>query len=277
MSSGPTTSAVILVVLAALWSADVAAQAAASEHTVVRPTERVGPPWLGLTLAQGADGEAGVEVAGMLRRSPADGTGVQMGDRVLEIAGEPVNNLREIQRVVRQHRPGDSVKVLVRRGKREISLEFKLAAMPTTEEIMRNHLIGYPAPEFSFRFVGDGKQISLSELRGKPTVIEFWATWCGPCHAVQAELAEVKQQFGEQIHIVGISDESAQIVRKHLDRFPAKYAMATDEGASRNAYAVQSIPLVVVLDAEHRVAAIVLGANQRGEVARKLQNLLPAK
>ncbi len=266
------------ILVAATLSAALPSLSAAqsAEHTVVRPGPRTGPVWLGLTLKSKPAAGSGVEVTGFLRRSPAEESGVRIGDVVVAVDGVTVDSLQQIHDVVRRRASGDKIDVMVRRGEASRKLTFVLATMPPGEEIVRSHLLGFDAPEFTFRFVGDGKDVHLSELRGKPTIIDFWATWCTPCRRVQSELAQVKERFGEQINIVGVSDETAKTVRAHLERHPAKYAMAVDDGASRSAYAVQSIPMVVVLDAEHRVAAIVFGADQRELLERKLQNLLPA-
>lgn len=249
---------------------------AQSPHVVVRPEARVGPPWLGLTLEEREENPgAGVLITGTLRRSPSEGTGVEAGDRIVAVEGDPVTTRRQILGVVRQRNNGDKITVTVKRGERRVDLDFQLAPMPSSEEIVRNHLLGFDAPDFGFRFVGDGKNVKLSELRGKPTVLEFWATWCGPCHLVQKELASVKEQFGKHINIVGVSEEDASVVRNHLEKYPSRYAMAVDDGSSRDAYGVQTIPMVVVLDEEHRVAAVIIGAQDREQIAKKLANLLP--
>lgn len=256
-----------------LLAASLSAQ---TPHVVVRPQPRVGPPWLGLTLeTREATPGAGVLVTGTLRRSPSEGTGVKPGDRIVAVEGDPVSSRRQITSIVRQRGNGEKVTVTVKRGERQVDFDFTLSPMPSAEDVVRNHLIGFDAPDFRFRYVGDNKNAKLSSLKGKPTILEFWATWCGPCHLVQQELATVKDQFGEQINIVGVSEEDAKTVRKHLEAHPSRYAMGIDDGSSRNEYGVQSIPMVVVLDAEHRVAAVIIGAQERDQIAKKLRNLLP--
>ena len=221
--------------------------ASAQSHVVVRPEARVGPPWLGVTLESREETPGGgVLVTGTLRRSPSEGTGVQPGDRIVAVEGDPVASRHQILSVVRQRNSGDSVTVTVKRGQRRVDLDFKLAPMPSAEDIVRNHLLGFDAPDFQFRYVGDGKNTKLSTLKGKPTILEFWATWCGPCHLVQKELAAVKERFGERIHIIGVSEEEAKVVRKHLDTYPSRYAMAVDNGSSRDACSLPPSKIRVV-------------------------------
>lgn len=251
------------------------AQELPENHTVVRPTAAPAAPlWLGLTLKSATStGEPGVEVTRILRRSPADGTGVQPGDRITHIGDVAVDSTRDVRRVVNTFAAGDVVSVKVVRAAKEHVIEFPLHPMPEPEAIMRAHLLGFAAPSFQFQYVGDDKTSSLEELRGKPTVIDFWATWCQPCHEVQRKLATIKDKYGEQVNILGVSDESPEVIRRFLQRYPARYAMASDT-TSRSMYAVHSIPLVVVLDAEHRVVSVLLGAEQLDLLDARLANLV---
>ena len=62
-----------------------------------------------------------------------------------------------------------------------------------------------PAPPFTIRTF-EGKSIRLSELRGKPVVLDFWATWCRPCRASMPHLDELQKRFGSQgLVVIGMS------------------------------------------------------------------------
>ncbi len=68
--------------------------------------------------------------------------------------------------------------------------------------------IGSFAPEFSLKSVPDGKTVSLSSLRGKAVVVNFWATWCGPCKIEMPWLVDLQKKYGDKgLQIVGITKE----------------------------------------------------------------------
>lgn len=267
-----------ILAIAAVTAVTPAAAQSGPGHVEVPPPPAMrtpaAEPWLGVGLEK-HPGVEGVFVRQILHRSPADGSGVAVGDQIVRVGKRTVNSASDVKAVVAAYEPGDELEVVVRRSGKDVPLTFELAAMPDAEHIARNHLIGRPAPELFVRFVGDDKGVHLSEFRGKPTIIEFWATWCRPCRRVQEDLATVKDRYGDDIHILGVSDESAKRVRKHLAEHPARYAMAIDpKGKASLDYAVATIPAVVILDADHQVAAVVFGAGKRELIERKVANVV---
>jgi thiol-disulfide isomerase/thioredoxin len=83
---------------------------------------------------------------------------------------------------------------------------------------------------------------------GKFRVIDFWATWCGPCRRAIPELNQIRGQFGDRVNVIGISDESEDAVRAM--REPAiEYFVGVDTLArTKNALAVTGIPHVIIVD-----------------------------
>lgn len=114
-----------------------------------------------------------------------------------------------------------------------------------------------------YGFAGDLQQ--LSQLRGKPLVINVWASWCGPCRAEMASLSQLAQQFnGKQFNIIGIStDDDADAALKFILQANLAFAnyhdhqliMETMLGASR-------IPLTVLIDAKGRIVKKIHGARE---------------
>ena len=85
-------------------------------------------------------------------------------------------------------------------------------------------LAGKPAPNFALHTL-DGKTISLSELRGKPVLLNFWSTWCEPCKLEHELLQHAASFYGDAVQFVGVvyqdSDENArQYLAQHVSVYP---------------------------------------------------------
>ena len=104
----------------------------------------------------------------------------------------------------------------------------------------------------------------LSDFRGKPMIINVWASWCGPCQAEMPSLQRLARRAGQQIHVIGIStddypDRAESFVRTFRIAFPnfidSKLRLEHMLGAER-------LPLTLLVDAQGRVVAKHFGARE---------------
>src|SRR5438132_12204892 len=65
-------------------------------------------------------------------------------------------------------------------------------------------LIGKPAPQFALQAIGSHETVDVASLRGKPAIINFWATWCGPCYQEHPTLVQSAKMLGGNVQFVGI-------------------------------------------------------------------------
>lgn len=127
--------------------------------------------------------------------------------------------------------------------------------------------------------VGDGER-GLPDLRGSPVVMNFWASWCGPCRAEQPDLNRVHEdyhQLGVQFIGVDIQDTLPN-GRSHVEEFEIPYDSLFDPDSSYAAafgdIGARAIPTTLVVDRRGRVAARLFGTTDYAELTSLLDRLL---
>jgi cytochrome c biogenesis protein CcmG, thiol:disulfide interchange protein DsbE len=126
---------------------------------------------------------------------------------------------------------------------------------------VRSPLIGNPAPPFALRAVAGGDPISLESLRGKPVVMNFWATWCVPCYQEHAALVGAARTLGREVQFIGIvyDDEEARVSAFLAERGSAYPSLLDDGGRTAIAYGVAGVPETFFIDAAGRVVEKYVG------------------
>lgn len=112
-------------------------------------------------------------------------------------------------------------------------------------------LIGKPAPDFSLPVLDSTQEQRLSDLKGSPVVLNFWATWCVPCRQEHANLQAASQKWGKQVQFLGVvyQDEPAKI-RDWLNRYGSGYPTLIDVGSKAAiGFGVYGVPETYFIDA----------------------------
>jgi peroxiredoxin len=135
-----------------------------------------------------------------------------------------------------------------------ISILFLLAASGCKRTSLPP-TIGNPAPAFALKDL-DGKVVRLSDLAGKIVVLDFWATWCGPCKQATEELESLHRKFRDRgVVVIGISvdkgGDAAEKVKEFAKRQGMTYLLLMDDGTAKTAYQANVIPATFVLDRQH--------------------------
>jgi cytochrome c biogenesis protein CcmG, thiol:disulfide interchange protein DsbE len=136
--------------------------------------------------------------------------------------------------------------------------------------------LGHPAPDFTLRTL-TGEELTLSAQRGKPVVLNFWATWCPPCRAELPELAGVAGRYDNQIAVIGVDQaEPAAAVKAFADRLALEYPIPLDAQASvSRMYGVRSLPTTFLIDRQGIIRQIQVGPVTEATLTQLLQSIYP--
>jgi thiol-disulfide isomerase/thioredoxin len=220
-----------------------------------------GHGWLGITMAQSSGGR-GVLVGHVVRGSPADLAGIRGGDRVVRVAAGAVSQGGEVVRAVASHPVGDVLDVAFVHGGVERTARVTLAAFPSPDEMMRMDLVGAFAPPWrDVQVVSGTVPPSIAALRGRVVLLDFWATWCGPCQIVAPKLSALQERYGAQgLTVVGVATDDREDIAAFASRTRVSYALVADtQGGTTAAYGVSSLPTLIIVDKRGVVRELAVG------------------
>ena len=136
-------------------------------------------------------------------------------------------------------------------------------------------LKGQPAPEFSLKRIDTGEPVTLAQLKGKPLVINFWASWCGPCQDEDPVLRWGYRTYGEDVHFLGLLFEDTEDnARKALARSNPGYPQLVDP-LSRTAvdYGVTGVPETYFVDAQGVIRSKFVGPIDPRSLTERIREL----
>ncbi|MFC4767710.1 TlpA family protein disulfide reductase [Effusibacillus consociatus] len=137
---------------------------------------------------------------------------------------------------------------------------------------------GHPAPDFALQDI-TGKTVKLSDLKGKPVLINFWASWCGPCRMEMPDLVKKSEAYKDQIVFLGVNltdtETDPEGPRKFLKEFNVKYPNLLDQdGQVASLYQALGIPTTVTIGPDGIVVDRIQGAMPEVTMERIIQNLV---
>lgn len=136
---------------------------------------------------------------------------------------------------------------------------------PGDSEGLASVLVGKPAPAFELELL-DGGNFQLADQKGQLIVLDFWASWCGPCLQVMPQVDMVVREFAaDNVRLVSVNQqETPERIRTVLDRLGLKIAVALDrEGLVAERYGAITIPQTVIIDREGKVARVFASTSAR--------------
>ena len=129
------------------------------------------------------------------------------------------------------------------------------------------------APNFSLKTF-DGKKIELAKLKGKVVLVNFWATWCGPCRREIPDFLEAYAKYREKgFEIIGISLDQGgwDVVKPYMERTKITYPVVIDDGSLAQKYgALPYIPVTILVDRKGNILSKHQGLMFKEEIERTI-------
>ena len=121
--------------------------------------------------------------------------------------------------------------------------------------------VGSPAPDFTATLL-DGSSFRLSKQQGKAVLLNFWATWCGPCVSEMPAFTRLVEAYGERLSLLAVNcGEDADTVARFLAETGYTFPIALDpEGEIGALYPTDGIPYTLIIAPDGSITAIQIGA-----------------
>jgi cytochrome c biogenesis protein CcmG, thiol:disulfide interchange protein DsbE len=154
-------------------------------------------------------------------------------------------------------------------------------SQPRTTSLTEAPIVGHLAPDFTL-FTPQGESVTLTDYvnrngeSGRPVILNYWASWCGPCRMETPELQNASLKFKNQVAFLGINQgESAKIVSEFGLSYGLTYPLLVDEENTINReYGINSLPTTIFIDREGVVREVFIGILNRAVLEDRIKRLL---
>jgi peroxiredoxin len=134
-----------------------------------------------------------------------------------------------------------------------------------------------PAPDFTLKDA-DGKLVKLSDYKGKVVLLDFWATWCGPCKIEIPWFMDIQRKNkdrGFEVLGVAMDDEGWEVVKPFVTKMAVNYRMVIGNDTTAQAYGgVDALPTTFLIDKSGKIAAVHVGLASKKDFEDGIETLL---
>ena len=145
-----------------------------------------------------------------------------------------------------------------------------------TAYIRQDALPGRSAPNFELANLA-GQPVTLADFKGKPVILNFWATWCPPCREEFPDLQAVAEAYGDDLTVIGInhtSGDTPDLVPDFVAEYGISFPILLDElGLVVELYGVVGLPTTIFIDRQGIINEIITGPVNKAFIEQKLTDL----
>ncbi len=133
------------------------------------------------------------------------------------------------------------------------------------------------APDFELKDV-NGKTVRLADFRGKIVMVDFWATWCGPCQIEIPWFIDFERKYKDQGFVVigvAMDDEGWPVVKPFIEQMKMNYRVVIGNDHTADLYGgIDALPTTVIIDRDGRIASMHVGLAGKQEFQDAIEKLL---
>jgi peroxiredoxin len=137
-------------------------------------------------------------------------------------------------------------------------------------------IAGHPAPDFELKTL-DGKIVRLSDFKGKPVLVNFWATWCSPCRSEFPDFQKAWVDNADNLVIIGVNNTTTDVrdqIPAFLEEFGVTFPIVLDEtGETAKAYNILGLPTSFFIDRNGTVIEVFTGPINKAYIESRLSEL----
>ncbi len=252
-----------------------------------QPVNTVAPKaWLGISFTDipqaqvpaayaHSQAEGAVRVEEVFPGTSADQAGMQPGDFILAINGAALAGRKTLLDSIGAKKVGEVVEVRLGRAGKVLTQKMALSPKPEDMAAITRMLIGSPAPALQGDYYHEPAG-TLSANKGNVVVLDFWATWCGPCRVIIPYLNTFNDKFRDEgVKIIGVSSENLEELERFRGESKQTYPLFRDTaGLTMRAFRAYAYPTLVFIDRKGVVQRIEVGAHHPAQVEKWIRELL---
>ena len=232
--------------------------------------------WLGVAIADVAGAEipaayapvtreGAVRVQQVFKGTSADQAGLMEGDVILSVNKTDLLGRKTLLDTIHSKTVGDLVELRVGRNGKAFLQKMALSPRPEDMRAMTQMLVGSPAPALDGKYYS-GDAGTLAKNKGKVVIVDFWATWCGPCRATMPSLDALYEKYKDKgLEIIGVSSESLEELKSFQAAGKHQYPMFNDiSKITTRHYQAYAYPTMVIIDRKGIIQRFEVGVPGSG-------------
>ena len=213
--------------------------------------------------------EGAVRIQQVFKGTSADQAGLKEGDVILTINKVQLQGRKTLLDTIHSKGVGDVVELRVGRDGKAFTQKMALSPRPEDMRSITQMLVGSPAPALDGKYYS-GDAGSLAKNKGKVVILDFWATWCGPCRMTIPGLDAVYRKYKDKgLEVIGVSSESLEDLKSFTGAGKINYPLFNDIGQlTTHQYQAFAYPTLVVIDRKGVIQRIEVGMHEQAAIEK---------